>query len=52
MKKKILGWTLFALAIFVLVKSPDVAASLAQKAGTWLGDAANSASVFVDRVSG
>lgn len=50
MGKKVFKWSLVALAIFLLVKSPEIAASLTQKGVNWLGDAANSATVFVDRV--
>lgn len=48
--KKYGKYALIALAIFIAIKSPELAAALVHKGAGFLGDAAQSATTFVQAV--
>ena len=45
--KKVLTWLVVAFVIFYIIQAPEASAALVQRAGTALGDAAQSLSTFI-----
>ena len=48
--KKILTWLVVAFVVFYIIQAPEASAALLKRAGTALGDAAQSLSAFVGSV--